>query len=135
MPNPSFLDYSMTPKPDSRRFEGGMGNATGIAGLEAAVDLFQEVGREVIETHVLTLGKRLIDGLEEYGYEVWGGRADAERSAIVSFKHPAHDPADLARRLEADRVIVCVREGHVRVSPHFYNTPEEIDRLLELLPQ
>ncbi len=131
----SYLEYSIALKPDSHRFESGFGNATGIAGLEAAVDLFQEAGPEAIEEHILGLGQRLIDGLEEYGYEVWGPREKAERSGIVSFRHPVHDAQALCKRLEEAGVVVCVREGAVRVSPHFYNTADEVDRLLAALPR
>jgi selenocysteine lyase/cysteine desulfurase len=53
---------------------------------------------------------------------------------IVSFRSARHDSGDLHLRLRAEEVIVSLREGLVRVSPHFYNSEDEIDRLLAALP-
>jgi len=46
-----------------------------------------------------------------------------------------HEHAEIQRRLQGEHcVIIAVREGRLRVSPHFYNTEEEIDQLIALLP-
>jgi selenocysteine lyase/cysteine desulfurase len=55
-----------------------------------------------------------------------------ERSGIICFQAKG-DPLELLARSEAERIVIAVRMGIVRVSPHFYNTEEEIDRLLALL--
>jgi selenocysteine lyase/cysteine desulfurase len=49
----------------------------------------------------------------------------------VSLATPGRDPKDVWRRCKAAGVVVAVRAGRVRVSPHAYNTTGEIDRLLD----
>jgi selenocysteine lyase/cysteine desulfurase len=131
---PSYLEYDLKLKDSATRFEPGYINQVGIAGLEAAVDLFNEVGMDRVESHALALTGRLSEGLRVRGYEIYGPDRDAERSAVVSFRHPVVPAVDLVSRLRECDVVVAEREGHVRVSPHFYNTDEEIDRLLDCLP-
>lgn len=131
---PSYLDYGFRLRPNARRFECGFLNLLGIAGLEAAIDLFNDVGRERVAARVLLLTGRLTSGLHRQGYLVYGPRADETRSGVVSFRHPSLPTADLVHRLRLDRVVVADREHHVRVSPHFYNTESEVDHLLDALP-
>jgi selenocysteine lyase/cysteine desulfurase len=80
------------------------------------------------------LNERLADGLERAGYLVCSARREAERSGILSFRGAGHDSAVLHARLKEAGVIVSLREGLIRVSPHFYNCEDEIDRLLAALP-
>ncbi len=54
-----------------------------------------------------------------------------QRSAIVMVKHP--DPAAAVGHLADQGIIVDHRPGFVRISPHFYNTEEEIDRCVDAL--
>ena len=55
---------------------------------------------------------------------------NVEASAIVAATHPDRAPADVVRRLGGRGIMVAHRAGRLRVSPHFYNTFDEIDRLL-----
>ena len=55
-------------------------------------------------------------------------------SGIVTFGDDGHTPEELHARLDQAGVSTSVREGRVRVSPHFYNTTAEIDALLNALP-
>jgi selenocysteine lyase/cysteine desulfurase len=134
-PRESWLDYTVEVQPTAARFEPGALNWPALAGLEAILDLMEGVGRATIEAEVLGLTDRLIAGLERRGYLLKTSKVPAERSGIVSFNHPRMPPAEIEARLKAAGVVVCVREGAVRVSPHFYNTIEEIDHLLEALPR
>jgi cysteine desulfurase / selenocysteine lyase len=120
--------------PDARRFEPGSANSIGIFGLGGTLDLITELGMETIEARVIALTDRLCDGLARKGYHVRSPRGDRERSGIVIFDSAAHPTDDIFQRLAADDVIVSVRGGAIRVSPHYYNTEAEIERLLRLLP-
>ena len=130
----SFLDYTTEIQPTAARFEPGALNWPALAGIEAVIDLMERIGREAIEAEILGLTDRLIAGLERKGYLLKTSKAPDERSGIVSFNHPRLPPADIEARLKAAQVIVSVRERGVRVSPHFYNTLDEIDHLVETLP-
>ena len=57
---------------------------------------------------------------------------EKERSGVVCF-HAKDDPNDFLNLAREQGIIVAVRVGAVRVSPHYYNTSEEIDSFLALL--
>jgi len=120
----------------ARRFEYGAYNLAGICALNATLKLILEVGIDAISQHVLRLTDRLVRGLHERGMAVLSPRAEAERSGIVTFRYTEgqHDYTEEVVRLREKGIIVSARGGGIRVSPHLYNTEEEIDTLLEALP-
>jgi kynureninase len=54
-----------------------------------------------------------------------------KRAGIIALRIP--DPIDVGRALQAEGVVCVVREGLLRLSPHFYNTLEEIEQVVEVL--
>ena len=104
-------------------------------GLQAAIELLLSVGLDVIEDRILTLTDLLISGLQKHGCIVTTPIVHRrERSGIVCFRHPEVDSSLLVERLRAADVIVCMRGEVIRVSPHFYNTEADLERLLAVLP-
>ncbi|MCH8851947.1 MAG: aminotransferase class V-fold PLP-dependent enzyme, partial [Planctomycetes bacterium] len=131
-----FSKYDMTFHDDARRFEASSYNMPGIYGLAASLELFQEIGIENISKHVLGLTDRLVEGVREKGYRVISPRESGAASGIVAFTSPTHNHHAIQQHLEKEhRIIIVVREGRLRVSPHLYNSPDEIDRLIEVLPK
>ena len=59
---------------------------------------------------------------------------DAHRSGIVMFRHPTLGNEAVMQALEVAEIGAAVRGGKLRFSPHFYNTEEEIDRAVAVLP-
>lgn len=134
-PRESFLDHRFELRTTATRFETGVLNLHGLAGAGASLDLLGGVGIGIIEARALELADRLAAGLATRGCTIVGSRADArERSAIVVFRHPRVEAAACHRRLLEAGVVVSLREGAIRASPHFYNTEDDIDRLLDALP-
>ena len=129
-----FSSHDATWRDDARRYESGTLNTVGIHGLGAAVDLIHEIGVGNVSERVLDLTDRLRAGLQERGHEVFGPSAREECSGIVSFVPRTRTAEQVVGQLRAERILVSARSGKVRVSPHFYNSEGEIDRLLELLP-
>jgi selenocysteine lyase/cysteine desulfurase len=130
-----FFHYDLKFALNSRRFEESSVSLLDIAAFAAAADLIQEVGIERIERRVLDLGARLASGLAERGYELlppWP-RGSEESSGIVSFRKPGASPQEPMRDLTAAGVVGRVHADFVRLSPHFYNTEEEVDRVLSVL--
>ncbi len=129
-----FLSYDTTLLPDAQRFECGTLNTVGIHGLKASLELLRCVGIERIEGIVLSLTDRLCAGLNEKGYRVVSSRAPGEGSGIVVFHHSRIDTEAIYRKLCDARVVCAIRGGRIRLSPHFYNTEEEVDRVLGIIP-
>jgi cysteine desulfurase / selenocysteine lyase len=131
-----YIEYDLTFKPDARRFEEAAPNYPGILGMGAAVNLLLRAGPAAVEGAVLRLADRLRDELPRRGYElVFKPTLPSERSGIVSFRHPRMVPAELHARLREAGVIIALRSDFLRASPHYYNSDEDLDRLLEALPQ
>jgi cysteine desulfurase / selenocysteine lyase len=114
----------------AKRFESGTLNAYGITALGASLEILLEAGMDEVERCVLSLADRAAVGLAERGWQVISSRAKGETSGIVTAVHPEHPAGETVRKLAERGVIVADRAGRFRVSPHFYNTEEEIDRLL-----
>jgi selenocysteine lyase/cysteine desulfurase len=131
--NLDFDTYHMELQSSAGRFEEGTTNTPGIFALGAAIDLLLELDVAAIGERVLKLTDRLVDGLCARGAEIRSPREAGEASGIVSFAIPGQSPAETARKLRAERIFVIERRGGVRASPHFYNSEDEIDRLLAAL--
>ena len=130
----NFLSYDTTLLSDAQRFECGTLNTVGIHGLRAGLELLHRVGIERIESRVLSLTDQLCAGLEEKGYRVVSSRAAGEKSGIVVFHHSRIATEAIYRKLCEARIVCAIRGGRIRLSPHFYNTEEEVDRVLETIP-
>lgn len=128
------LDYNLTYRDGALRFECGTLNTAGVYGLCAAIDLFLEVGPQKIEAYLINLTDHLGEQLTSKGYKVVGSRRPGEKSGVVTCTHEQHSPTDLHRLLTAKNIITAPRANRLRISPHFYNTREEVDALVEALP-
>ena len=127
------------------RFEAGTPNIAGAIGLAAAIDYIESIGRAAIFEHDAQLAGYAMERLAELpGMRVLG--PSAERGALVGFVMEAAHPHDLTTF--ADQYGLAMRGGHhcnqplmrrfglpgtTRASFYFYNTKEEIDRMIEIL--
>jgi len=126
-----YLRYDWTLRSDARRFEPSSPSLDGVYGLRAALSLLLEVGIERIYPHLLDLTDRLLAGLDRLGAEILTPRERERRAGIVTCR--TRDVAGDYARLKQARVVVSQREGYLRISPHFYNLPDDIERCLEML--
>ena len=132
-----YADYSsrdMTLRPDAGRYGCGTLNTVGCYGLRASIELLLEVGVEAIAPAVQRLGDLIAEGVQAKGYEVLGTRTPANGAGIVSFRRAGLEAAEIVRRLKDAGVTAAPRQGWVRVSPHFYISPDDINQMLEVLP-
>jgi selenocysteine lyase/cysteine desulfurase len=130
-----YLDYNLDYRDGAARFECGTLNTAGIYGLRAAIELFLESGPARIEEYLLALSDHLADRLMLKGYRVVGSRQPGETSAIVACSHQRHSERELYALLMRNRIVTAPRIGRLRISPHFYNTTDEVDELIHLLPE
>lgn len=130
-----FGNYRFEFVDTARRFDTGGYNLAGVYGLGAAIDMWLSVGVEQVSNRILALTDRLVEGLRSKGYRIVSARRPAEASGIVAFTSEVHDHLALQQHLQNEhRIVIAVREGRLRASPHAYNTLEEIDQLVEVLP-
>jgi cysteine desulfurase/selenocysteine lyase len=140
-----YRDHS-TFKAPPHKFEAGTMNIAEEIGLGAAVDYLEAVGMEAIREHEKELTAYAIRRLEDAGATVFGPKDVEIRGGAVSFWYRDIHPHDLAQILDQDAV--CVRPGHhcaqllmrrlgvpatTRASFYLYNTPSEVDALVDSL--
>lgn len=125
--------------PNARRYEAGSENLLGLVGLHTAMEMLLELGVENIATELLRKRNLLVPALQSKGYSVLQADAPPENaSAIVSFYGENFDIPALHKKLDEANIVTSLRSDrsgrrYIRLSPHFYNTDAELNRLLELL--
>jgi selenocysteine lyase/cysteine desulfurase len=116
--------------PDARRFAAGTPAVLGALVSQVGLDIVREVGVETIRALSLAHTERIVRRADDAGLRVRTPREAKRRGGIVSLSFPGD--ADVARALNA-RGFVCSYRGAVRVAPHFYNTPDEVERFMDAL--
>lgn len=117
--------------PDARRFEGGEVNMAGVAGASAALDIVLEIGPQRLQRATADLVRDLIERAKDAKFEIATPEDPREQSGIVVLR--MEEAKKAVRVLAQERIIVDDRPGKLRVSPYFYNTPEENQKLIDAL--
>ena len=128
-----FTNTEMNLKNTAARYEGGSLNMPGFMALGASLELLLGLGMENVAARVLELTDEACVRLERLGAEVVSHRGENNRSGIVSFTLPGKTPNVIRQRAIEQKVALACRAGYVRMSPHAYNTLEDLDRLEEVL--
>ena len=124
--------YRLDLKDDASRFEGGLPNAPGLAGLNASLALMEEVGFDRIHQQAWQVSGHLICGLQRLGAQLAPcALSDRTRSTIVSFQAPELERT--YRFLRENRIACSMRCGYIRMGIHGYNTVEEAEQVLAAL--
>jgi len=132
----NFDRYHFEFADSAKRYDTGSYNLAGIYGLGGAIEWIQQIGIESVSRRLLQLTDRLAEGVRKKGYRVVSSRVPNESSGILAFFSELHDPQPLRHHLQAEhRIVIAVRSGRLRSSPHVYNTEREIDQLVEALPR
>lgn len=127
----SHIDFRL--KPHAGRWESGSLNVAGITALGASLELLLDIGISAITQRVLELTDYFCARAEHAGFEIYSSRRPEDKSGIVSLIGRGGDVRGLVRRCRQQGIVINHRAGRLRISPHAYNTFEEIDRLLEIL--
>jgi len=131
-----YADYAsrdLTLRPDAGRYECGTLNTVGCFGLRASVEFLLEVGVDRIAPAVQARADQIATGVCAKGYEILGRRTPETGAGIVSFRHPKTESHVIVRQLKEQRIIAAPRQGWVRMAPHFYISPDQIDQVLDHL--
>ena len=128
----NLLDYKPIPITTAEFFQTGTVNTIGIYAIEASLKLFLQNGFDEIEKKVISNSRYLREKLNKIGIATFAdGLSDNELSGIVSFRSDKSE--DILKLLAENKITAATREGIVRLAPHYYNTFEEIDRVIEVL--
>lgn len=120
--NPQFAD-------GARRFELGSPPIQNAYSASAGLSVIQEAGVDRIRQRIVRLTDRLIRGVESQGYQVRTPERDEHRGAVVNVQ--VADESEVVETLVERGFNLMARGGGVRISPHFFNTIEEVDRLIQ----
>ncbi len=121
------------------KYEAGTHNLIGLVGLIAAMELALEIGVDNISAELLRKRAWLVPALQVKGFTVLNAdEKTGNASGIVSFYQNGKDLAALNQKLADAGIVASLRtnragRNYIRLSPHFYNTDEELQRTLELL--
>ncbi len=136
MKNPQ--DYDNTEqgyRNTARRFEEGSHNLLAINALGTSLRVLMAAGYDHIQERIRSTTSLLMTEARTKGYEVVTPEAWENRAGIVSLRKEGLDIDAVAKMLLDDhRIVIAARRGFLRISPHFYNDEEEIERLIKALP-
>jgi selenocysteine lyase/cysteine desulfurase len=122
-------DYS--PATTASRFQSGTPPIPAIYAGIAGMELMKEIGIAATREHVLELQRLLIEGIDELGARLVTPRDSEQRGALLCVK--SNDVPTLVGALEQDGIVTSERDSNLRISPHAYNTVEDVETVLEAL--
>jgi selenocysteine lyase/cysteine desulfurase len=122
-------DYS--PASTARRFEAGTPPVPAIYAGIAGIELMREIGIEETETHVRALNELLVEGVDDLGGVVVTPRAAEQRGALTCVA--STDVDALVAAMTSRGIVTSSRDDNLRLSPHCYNTVEDVAAVLDVL--
>lgn len=133
-----WLDFNdiFSPKPlktNASRFEEGTKNYLGIVGLQESLKLFHEIGMNNIESQIFDITDYLLSKINDPRFDIITPKEREKRAGIVSFRRKDKDSMELYTKLKQNKIVCSLRENYIRISPHFYNTTAELDKLIEIV--
>jgi len=120
------------------KFQTGFRNYVGLAGMKSSVTFLQNLGMDNIRNHIINLSNLFIDEIGKIPESrIFGPKDETERTSIVSFNIEKNDPEKIVSILAKKGIIIAKREIYekpiLRISPHVFNTKDEILKLVEEL--
>lgn len=133
----NFENFKVTRplKRGAARLEEGTVNLIGIYGMRESLKIILSVGLAEIEKRIIILTNTLAKGLLELDCEILTPLDSTLRSGILSFNSPHISTKELQNFFSQQGVVCSFREGWIRLSPHFYNTEEEVKLILGLVSE
>jgi len=136
-------DYGYRYFPGIKRYNAGILNTSGVIGLGAAVDYWQEVGMDAVRRHGVEMQECIFQALEDLGSVIYSPKKTGIQIGIISFRLNKVHPDLLIKELE-EKYRIIIRSGAPgspvfkelgvdkinRLAAHYYTTKEDVDRLL-----
>ena len=122
----NLTNYNLILKKSAERFQNGTLNTIGVAAFDKSLDLFVDYGIKNISAAVIDNTKLIICELDKLGLKpILNSQTDDDLSGIVTFN--IANSEKIFHELESRNIFISLREKMLRISPHFYNTKEEIE--------
>jgi len=121
--------YEMPLAKTASRFEAGTPSYPSLTAADTAMKMLLDFGVENIHKRIVLLTDHLIENIKRLRLEVQTPLEKHHRSGIVNFK--IREPGKVVEKLKKKGIVVSARDNGIRVSPHFYNTETEIDKLVK----
>ncbi len=129
-----FHNHEQSLSPTAQRYELATPNQIGIYGMNAAIDLIREVGVANISKHILKITGYLRNKLANSCFEILTPFEDRQRGGIILFSSgSAEKNQQIFKSLAERNITISYREEKLRVSPHFYNTTNDMDAFMDNL--
>lgn len=127
-----LFNYDQAWLPFAQHMEVGTPNMLGITGMNAALNTMFDVGLKNITSQILYLTNHLMNQIKSIpDVELINPSNEHSRLGIVTFRASNHQkPDEIVQRMKQKKITISAREGLFRISPHFYNTTDEIDKAL-----
>jgi selenocysteine lyase/cysteine desulfurase len=113
----------------AEKYEGGMLNFPSLYAMGASVEMILEIGPATIQHRVMELAGQARELLRGLGAKLLCDEKPHHDSPVIAARFDGADASGLARELKSRNVLVSARHGNLRVSTHFYNNEEDLERL------
>ncbi len=123
--------YEHRPSQSARRFESGTPNVCGLHAAAAGVEVLAQAGAAAIWRRIAALSSEIAQRAAAEGWSLASTADPSRRGPMMAIR--CRNAPELVRRLDAAGITVSDRDGNLRISPHFYNNNEDLDRLFSAL--
>lgn len=133
-----FFKHDFCLKPGALKFETGGISVAGLYALNNSLKFIKSIGLDEISRHILSLSALVRKLARERGFKMSIGEAEPSSSncsGISTFSMKGTCPEEVVSKLAEKKIYVSAREGHIRVSPNYYNIPGEIEELFGQIDQ
>lgn len=125
------VDFTLTDS--AARYEGGSYNMAGVHAMGASLSLLNGIGIDRITPRLLDVTNEICERIESIGGSIVSCRDEDRQSGIVAFNLSKGDHHEIRRRCLKHDVVLNVRAGRLRISPHAYTNSDDVDRLFDVL--
>jgi cysteine desulfurase/selenocysteine lyase len=131
-----YDETSLAYKDIPDKFQTGFRNYVGFVGLEASINYMLQFGLNNIRSKIMKLSNQMREELSKIsGITLFGPEDQSKRTSIVSFSIDGQEPQKIVELLEKKKIVIAVREivdkKILRASPHFFNSGEEIQKVVD----
>jgi len=136
VPNPDdYFNFDQGWNRGALAWETGTGPAALFYGFKASLELLTRFGVQNVANYLEELTDDLCERLRAKRYEVVSSRARGEKSQIVCIRHlDGLSAMALYHQLSSQKIITAPRADRLRIAPHIYNTPAEVEAFVKALP-